>query len=114
MAKNFIAKGDVIDVIAGGNVASGSLQVVNDVVGVALNDAVSGESYPLALAGVFEVTAETALAMAVGERLFYDSGNGWLDLTAAGQLNVGTCALAKDTSTAVVWCRLGAQTVAGD
>lgn len=54
MAKNFRAQGQNMTVVATGAVTSGSFQVVGDMFGVALTDAVVGEEYALRTGGVFD------------------------------------------------------------
>ena len=72
MTTNFSARGDVVNYIAGGTISSGDLLVMGHTLGVALSDAVSGETIAVAIEGVFEVPKVSAAVFAVGEKLILD------------------------------------------
>jgi len=70
--KDFNKKGDKVNVVAGGTIASGSLQQVGQMIGVAQNGAVSGETYVLDRKGVFELTKNATEAWTQGDLLYWD------------------------------------------
>lgn len=74
--KNFIQKGDFIDVVAAGTVVAGSLVRVGDLVGVATTDAKSGEVYSLALSGIYKIYAPDLTSFTPGQKAYYSSNLG--------------------------------------
>lgn len=99
--KNFIQKGDFIDVVAGGTIASGSVQKVGDLIGIATKGAALGESFPVALTGVFQVPKATSLAISQGDTLYWDVGDGNFNKTPSDNFKAGHAvadALSADTT----------------
>ena len=70
-----IQNGEVVDYITTGAVANGDVIPLVDRVGVALNDAVTGDSISLELDGVFEINAATADSIVFGDVLYFDATN---------------------------------------
>jgi len=70
--KNFIQPGDVIDVPAPYDVASGAGALVGSLFGVANKAALSGASVPLSLVGVFDLVKAGSQAWTVGVRVYWD------------------------------------------
>lgn len=70
-----IQDGEVVDYIATGTVANGDIIPLTDRIGIALGDAVPGDTISLQLDGVFEITAATADAIAFGDVLYFDDTN---------------------------------------
>lgn len=123
MAKNFIqGRGTVIAVAAPtGGVVAGELVVIRSLYGVALHDAAQGARVEIECPGgpVFSINGDTNLQINVGDRVFWDSTNEWVDKTTASQICVGVAVpldnlsdVAKGTSGAKVRVLLGAQTPA--
>lgn len=84
MATNFVQKGDVINYVTTGAVASGAVVPLQHAVGVAQSAAAaSGESIALALEGVFTVPKVSAAVFAVGEKLIWDTSAGAFDDSSA-------------------------------
>lgn len=99
---NYIQEGEVLEAVApSGGVVSGTAYLFGVMVGVACVSAAVGESFSLALEGVFELPKATGQAWSLGAKLYWDdtaknftttsSGN-----TAAG--NVAKAALSGDTT----------------
>jgi predicted RecA/RadA family phage recombinase len=107
MASNFKGKGDVIELTAGGTIAVNDVILENELVGVALTAAVSGETYRVGLAGVFELPSDTGITIDAGDRVFWDPGNGWVDKTAAAQQYVGVAFETKLSATPQIDVKLG-------
>lgn len=107
MAKNFVARGDVVDFIAAGDITSGQIVVMGHTLGVALKDGVSGDTVPVAIEGVFEVPKVSAAVFVVGEKLVFDisaaSGAGEFDdssaTPAAGDITGGAIAMRAGANT---------------
>lgn len=102
--KDFKQKGDKVNVVAGGTIASGSVQQVGQMIGVAQNGAVSGETYVLDRKGVFELPKNNTEAWTQGETLYWD-GTEVRNASAATRLLIGyafEARLAADTTGFVV------------
>ena len=102
MALNEIyTKADELVFPVASTVNSGDLVQVGQVVGVAQNDAVTGEDgntyATLKLNGVFKLT--TAVAVTVGQAVYVTSA-GVVNVTASGNKFIGHAIKAKTTSTA--------------
>ena len=93
MAKNHVyGKGTVITVACPtGGKSSGDIVVIRQLVGIALHDAVAGAALEIECHSgpVFTLTADNNLQIDVGDVLFYDSTNDWVDKTATSQTKVG-------------------------
>lgn len=72
MATNFVQDGKVIDFTAAGTITSGQVVPLQHAVGIALGDAVSGETVAVAIEGVFTVPKVSAAVIAAGESLTWD------------------------------------------
>ena len=71
--KNYIQKGSVIEVIAGGDVASGSIVTVGATAGVSAGNYVSGDTVVVNLDGVYAV-AKDASVVTQGAKLYIAAG----------------------------------------
>lgn len=79
MAKNFKQEGRVIDVVATAAVVSGQVLKLGNVLGVALKDAAIGESFSLAVEGVFDVPKVSGAVIGQGQSLVWDVSAGAFD-----------------------------------
>ncbi len=70
--KNFIQRGDVIDVTAGANIDSGDVVVLTDVVGVAQADIANGETGAVLVTGVVQLPCEADDVITVGAKLYWN------------------------------------------
>ncbi|MCO5238863.1 MAG: DUF2190 family protein [Chitinophagaceae bacterium] len=104
--KNFIQKGDFIDVVAGGAITGGSVQKVGDLIGIATKGAATGESFPVALTGVFLVPKATSLAINQGDTLYWDVADGNFNKTAADNFKGGHAAAGALSADTTVLIRL--------
>lgn len=101
--KNFVQRGDVLDLDPGATVASGTGHLFGVALfGVAAVDAVSGTASSFVTEGVIDIAKTSALAIAVGDRLFWDATNSVVNKTATAQECVGVAvAVAANPSTTV-------------
>ena len=87
MATNFVQDGKVIDYTAGGTISSGDVVVMgaagNVTVGIAMNDAVSGDVIPVAIEGVFTIAKLSTGVIAQGETVMWDASGSNVDDNAA-------------------------------
>lgn len=69
--KNFIQPGEVMEVTAGANIASGDVVAVGEMVGVAAHDIANGATGEVSLCGVY-LLAKAAGVWTQGQKLFWD------------------------------------------
>ena len=81
--KNFVKEGRLATVVATAAVASGSVQVVGAMIGVAENKAAIGEEYELALEGVYALPLDATTETSVGEVVYWD-GSAVVDVDGGG------------------------------
>lgn len=88
--KTYIQDGDTLDLDPGATVAAGTGHLFGAALfGVAIIDAVSGTKSPFRCEGVITVAKTSALAISVGDRLFWDATNSVVNKTATAQQQVG-------------------------
>ena len=105
MAKNYIQDGDTLNLAPGADVASGTGHLFGAALfGVALTDAKNGVASSFAVEGVFSLAKTSALAIAVGDRVFWDATNAVVNKTSLAQQQVGiaVAAAANPSSTVLV------------
>jgi predicted RecA/RadA family phage recombinase len=104
--KNLIAQvvgGDAagtITITAGGTYTSGTPVAIGGLVGIPEHDAVSGDLVTLRVHGVVRVPKNTGGGTdhAVGDRLSWDGGNGYVIDYAVGATQMGLCVKAASTA----------------
>jgi predicted RecA/RadA family phage recombinase len=88
--RTYVQDGDVLDLDAGATVAAGTGFLFGAALfGVALQAAVSGTASPFIVRGVVTIAKTSALAIAIGDRLFWDSTNKVVNKTTTAQQQVG-------------------------
>ena len=105
MAKNYIQDGDTLNLAPGADVASGTGHLFGAALfGIALTDAKNGVASSFAVEGVFSIAKTSALAIAVGDRVFWDAANAVVNKTSTAQQQVGiaVAAAANPSSTVLV------------
>jgi predicted RecA/RadA family phage recombinase len=86
----FVQPGDVLDLDPGATVPSGTGHLFGAALfGVAAVDAVSGTASAFIVEGVVTIGKTSALAISVGDRLFWDATNSVVNKTATAQQQVG-------------------------
>ncbi|SMD18505.1 DUF2190 family protein [Rhizobium sp. RU36D] len=110
--KNFVQPGCNITVPApSGGTVSGKICVIGSLIGIASTTAAQGVDVALVTEGVFRYAKTSALAIAVGDKLYYDATNNLLNKTASGNTLVGTAVAAAANPSDTVDFKLGATTV---
>lgn len=71
--KNYIQPGDTVTVSAPATVASGAGVLVGSLFGVACGAAASGAEVEVKTTGVFELPKTSALAISVGDLIYWDN-----------------------------------------
>jgi predicted RecA/RadA family phage recombinase len=106
MAKNFVQPGNVLTITAGGSVASGSPVPIGDLIGIALNAAVTGETVDLRLDGVWELPKVSADTITAGQSVYWDAGNNLVTETASTHQKLGHAVAAAGNGAGTVRVRL--------
>lgn len=107
MATNYVQKGDILTIPAPANVLSGAGVVVGSIFGIAQGDALSGAPMDLATTGVFTLAKVSALAIAVGDVVYFDNATKLVNKTASGNTRIGLAVTAAANPSATVQVRLG-------
>lgn len=114
MAKNFKQNGDTLMLAPGAAVASGTGYLFGTALfGIALTDVASGASGPFATEGVFELPKTSALAISVGDRVYWDPTNKVVNKTTASQECIGVAVSAAANPSATVLVKLGVSVIEG-
>lgn len=107
--KNYIQEGDILDLAPGAAVASGVGYLFGaSLFGVAMADVASGATGAFCTEGVIEIGKTSALAISVGDRLYWDATNKVVNKTAAAQQCVGIAVADAANPSATVKMKLGA------
>lgn len=103
--RNFIQKGDNVDVIFPAAVSAGAGVLIGALFGVASCDQAQGSLGSLVTNGVFQLP-KAAGAVAVGAKLYWDDAAKKLTTTAAGNTYVAVALAAAAAGAIVVVARL--------
>jgi len=114
MARNYIQPGRVLTVPAPtGGALSGAPVLIGSLFGVAQHDAAEGQDLEILTEEVVELPKAAPLAVGIGDRLFWNAGDGVLDKTATAQVCVGVAVATAASADIIVRVKLGAVTPAG-
>ncbi|MBI9016886.1 MAG: DUF2190 family protein [Phycisphaerae bacterium] len=100
--------GKIIQHVAASAISMDDVIVVGDRIGIAMVDIASGATGSLLTEGVCELTAETGVAWAQGDQLYWDSGNSRLTKTASTFKKAGFAAAVKASAASVGLVKLNA------
>lgn len=106
MAKNFVQSGVNLTVPAPANVTSGAGVLVGSIFGIAAGDAASGEDLDLITEGVFEMPKVSALAISLGDKVYWDDTAKLVNKTASGNTLIGAAVKVAANPSAAVNVRL--------
>jgi predicted RecA/RadA family phage recombinase len=114
MAKTYIQPGHTLTIAAPtGGVLSDQGVLIGTLFGIAQYDAVEGADVEILTEGVVEIGKTSALAIDVGDRLFWDATNKVVNKTATAQVCVGIAVSAAANPSGTLRMKLGAVTPAG-
>lgn len=114
MAKNFKQDGMTLSLAPTADVASGVGHLFGTALfGVALKTTASGVAGPFATEGVWELAKTSALAISVGDRLYWDATNKVVNKTTASQECIGVAVSAAANPSATVMVKLGVPVIEG-
>lgn len=109
--QNYIAQGDVLNLAPGAAVASGVGHLFGtSLFGVAVADVANGVVGPFRTEGVVTIGKTSALAIAIGDRVFWDATNKVVNKTTTSQQCVGIAVSAAANPSDTVTIKLGAYT----
>lgn len=107
--KNFIQRGDVLTLTPAADVLSGVGYLFGvGLFGVAVADTLSGTPGAFITEGVVNMPKTSALAIAVGDRVYWDATNKVVNKTATAQQCIGIAVEAAANPSANVAVKLGA------
>lgn len=115
MAKNFRQPGDFVAVTApAGGVSSGDPVLVGSLFGIALTDAVAGDTVQIGTIGVYSIPKVSAQAWSQGDGIYWDDTVGKATTVAGSNTFIGlaTVAAANPTSTGEIKLHHAAGTAA--
>ncbi|MGA0545649.1 DUF2190 family protein [Brevundimonas sp. VNH65] len=104
--RNFIQPGNTLTLPAPADVLSGAGVLIGSIFGVANGDAVSGEPVDLDVVGVFELPKISALAIAIGDKVYWQAAEAAVSKTASGNTYIGVAVSAAANPSAKVQIRL--------
>ena len=87
--KNYICKGNVIEITAAAAIASGDGVAVGTMFGVATGDAAIGETCVVQLTGVVSLAKKTADTFTQGCKVYWDAANKYVTTTETGNTFAG-------------------------
>lgn len=109
--KNYSQEGEVLTLTPGAAVASGVGYLFGvSLFGVATNDVASGVPGEFITEGVVEIGKTSALAISIGDRLFWDPAAKVVNKTTTAQQCVGIAVSAAVNPSATVMMKLGCYT----
>ena len=105
--ENFRQPGDIISIVAPtGGVTSGVGVLIVSLFGVATTTTTVGLPAEIVVEGVVEIAKTSALAIAVGDRLYWDDTAKVVNKTATAQVMVGVAVSAAANPSPTVWMKL--------
>ena len=109
--KNYVMCGNTLSLAPGADVAAGVGYLFGtSLFGVAAEDVNNGEVGAFVAEGVVEIAKTSALAIAVGDRLFWDATNKVVNKTTTSQQCVGIAVSAASNPSATVLMKIGCYT----
>lgn len=108
MANNYVMSGEVIDYVAGANIASGAVVLFGARIGVAMTAIANGATGPLRVKGIFTVAKLGSDVVAQGAALYWDNTNSRLTTTASGNTLAGYAAKAAGSGATTVEININA------
>lgn len=92
--KNYVQKGENLTLPAPYALSSGAGALVGSIFGVAAGDADNGADVDLVTEGVFEMPKVSALAISIGDKLYWDDTAKLVNKTASGNTLIGVAVTA--------------------
>lgn len=110
--KNFVQPGHSIDVPApAGGAVSGMPVIIGSLIGISSVTAAVGVMIAIQRTGVYTLPKTSALAISIGDKLYWDATNKVVNKTASGNTLIGTAVSAAANPSDMVDVLLGPTTV---
>lgn len=106
MATNYIQPGRTLTIPAPAAVASGGVVIAGAIVGVAQIDAASGDPVDVDTVGVWALPKVAALAIGLGDVVYWDAEAALVNKTASGNTKLGVAVEAAANPSPLVKVRL--------
>ena len=106
MAANFVQPGETLTLPALATVASGAGVLIGAIFGIAQRDAASVALVDITTQGVWEMSKVSALAIAIGDVVYFDNATGLVNKTASGNTRIGVAVSASPNPSGTVTVRL--------
>ena len=104
--KNYIMSGDVLTLTAPYDVASGAGALVGSIFALATGAVASGAEGEFKTKGVFAIAKTSALAIAVGDKVYWDNTAKEVNKTSSGNTLIGVAVSAAANPSPTVDVRL--------
>ncbi len=104
--RTYVQDGATIDATANAAVSAGTGMLIGNLFGVALNDAANGAAVRLRTEGVVQIAKTSALAINIGDRLFWDATNKVVNKTSSAQVCVGVAMSTVSNPSATVLMKI--------
>ena len=111
--KTFVQPGLSVPLPVPYTVTAGQGALVGALFGVVAVDALSGATAEVVVNGVFDITKEAPLVIAVGARVFWDNTNKRVTTTSTGNTAIGHAVVAAASADTTARVRLSGSTPAG-
>lgn len=104
--RNYVHQGRTLTIPAPAAVSSGGVVVAGAIAGVANGAAAIGQLVDVEVEGVFVLPKVAALAIAIGDVVYWDSANRLVTKSASGNTKLGVATTVAPNPSAVVSVRL--------
>jgi len=104
--KNYIQSGHNLTLAAPYDVDSGDGALIGAIFGVAAEDALSGADVDLVTCGIFTLPKTSALAISIGDKLYWDDTAKVVNKTSSGNTLIGVAVSAAANPSSTVDVRL--------
>ena len=105
--KNYVQAGVNLTMPAPADVLSGSVVTVGSITGIAAETALMGSDVDVVTEGVFSLPKVSALALTIGQKIYWDATNKLVTATASGNTLLGVAVSAALNPSATVNVKLG-------
>jgi len=100
--KTLLASGDTVQITATGTLTGGTGVLIGQLFGVPESSAVSGQKVTIRVRGIVTLAKTSALAIDIGDAVYWDAGNSVVNKTSAAQKEVGIAVSAAANPSATV------------
>lgn len=106
--RNFVQPGENLTIPAPADVKSGDVVIAGSIVGVAAGDALTGADVDVCTIGVYSLAKVSALAIALGDVLYFDAATKLVNKTSSGNTKIGHAVAAAANPSPSVLVKLAA------